>query len=69
MEAVKALFIGLLAGFGIATIGHGMPGSVGDIARWHSNQFMLFDKTWYFSVPIFLGVSIFAWPFVFWTRK
>jgi hypothetical protein len=69
MEVVKALFIGLLAGFGIATIGHGMPGSVGDIARWHSSHFILLDKDWHFSMPLFIGFSIFAFPFVFWLRK
>jgi len=68
MGLLKALLIGVIAAICIATFAHDIQGDLGDLARWHSLHFQAGDKHIFFSVPIFIGVTLFGWGFMFWSR-
>ncbi len=69
MGLLKAIFLGLLAAIGIATVAHGTAGTFGDAARWHSLYFPIGPVHLYLSLPIFIGVTLFSWAFFFWARE
>lgn len=64
----KPLFFGMLAAIGVATVAHDAVGLLGDFARWHSLQVRAAGYTLFFSVPVFVVVTLFGWGFIAWSR-
>lgn len=68
MGLMKAAFFGALAGVGIATAGSDVEGMLGDAIRWHILHLRVDRLSLFFSIPIFLGVTLFGWAMMSWSR-
>ena len=64
----KAVVIGLLGAVGIATVAHELEGRLGELVRMHNLYLPIGGFHLYFSGPVFILITLFAWAFFFWSR-
>lgn len=69
MGLLKALLIALIASIGVASIARHLTGNVGEWLRLYNLHFEIGGMHFYFSIPIFIGVALFSWIFIFWSRE
>ena len=68
MGLLKAMLIAALAAIGVGSVAQHLDGSLGDWLRLYNLHFELSGLHFYFSIPIFIGVGLFSWIFLFWSR-
>jgi formate hydrogenlyase subunit 3/multisubunit Na+/H+ antiporter MnhD subunit len=69
MGLLKALLIAVLAAIGVASVAQNLEGKLGDWLRLYNLHLELSGLHFYFSIPIFIGVALFSWIFLFWSRE
>jgi hypothetical protein len=68
MGLLKALLIAIAAAIGVASFAQNLEGKIGDALRLYNLHLELGGLHFYFSIPIFIGVGLFCWIFLFWSR-
>jgi len=68
MGLLKAILIAIIAAVGVATVAQHLQGKTGDLLRLYAVHFELGGLQLHFSIPIFIGVALFCWIFLFWSR-
>ena len=69
MSIVKAVIAGLIGSAGVATIAHGLDGTMGALVRMHNLHGVVRGNDLYLSLPIFVVTTLFAWISFFWSRR
>ena len=64
-----AIILGFLAALGVATVAHDLAGGLGDLLRWKMLHWPVAGVHLYFSVPLFVLVTLFGWVFIIWSRE
>lgn len=68
MGLLKAMLIAALAAIGVGSVAQNLEGNLGDILRLYNVHLEISGLNVYFSIPIFIGVGLFSWIFIFWSR-
>lgn len=68
MGLLKAILIGVIAAIGVASAARDLEGRLGEILRLYNLHLELGGLHFYFSIPIFIGIALFCWIFLYWSR-
>jgi len=68
MGLLKAILIGLIAAIAVASVAQNLEGNLGEWLRLYNLHFEVSGVHLFISIPIFIGVGLFSWIFLFWSR-
>jgi hypothetical protein len=68
MGLLKSILIALVAAIAVASVAQHLQGRTGDLLRLYNLHFELGGLHLFVSIPIFIGVGLFCWIFLFWSR-
>lgn len=68
MGLLKTLLIAMAAAIGVASAAQNLDGLLGEFLRLYNVHFQIAGLHFFFSIPIFIGVALFCWIFLFWSK-